>query len=372
MVLLAGPRQCGKTHVAKQLLRSGGTYYNWDFEADKKKLKRTQLQASSKLWVFDEIHKWRNWRNWLKGVYDTYHEQHQILVTGSARLDLYHRRGDSLAGRYYFLRFHPLTVAELDRRPLPIEVAELPEFSKPAGILKDLLAYSGFPEPFLSSSRTEYQRWQNNYQRALIREDLASLEGIRDLDKVETLYERLPDLVGSPLSINALREDVEVAFETVRAWISALERIYVCFRVAPYGPPKVRAVKKEQKLYLWDWARVPQSGARLENLVAVHLLRYCQFAEDVLGENLELRYFRTPAGAEVDFVVLRDRKPWWAIEVKTQFEPPTSALRYFVERSPGVHAFQLHGTGKDDVVRSGAGAVSVRCMPVEKFLAGLV
>lgn len=193
-----------------------------------------------------------------------------------------------------------------------------------------------------------------------------------DLDKVGTLYERLPDLVGSPLSINALREDVEVAFETVRSWIAALERIYVCFRIPPYGPPKVRAVKKEQKLYLWDWARVPQPGARLENLVAVHLLRYCQFAEDVLGENLELRYFRTPAGAEVDFVVLRNGKPWWAIEVKSRLESPSAPLSYFVQRSPGVHAFQLHGTGDDDVVRIGAGTVSVRCMPVEKFLGGLV
>lgn len=373
MVLLAGPRQCGKTYVAKQLLQQiGGTYYNWDLDADRRRIKLTELRASSRLWAFDEIHKWRSWRNWVKGVYDTHHEQHQILVTGSARLDLYHRRGDSLAGRYYLMRFHPLTVAELSKAPLPVAVTQVPEAAKTTGVLNDLLSFSGFPEPFLSATRAEYQRWQNNYQRALIREDLATLEAIRDLDKVETLYERLPDLIGSPLSINALREDVEVAFETVRAWISALERIYVCFRVAPYGPPKIRAVKKEQKLYLWDWARVSEPGARLENLVAVHLLHYCQYAEDVLGENLELRYFRIPAGAEVDFVVLRNKKPWWAIEIKMRSESVSPALSYFVARSPGVRAFQLHGVGDDDLVRSGSGGVSVRCMPVEKFLGGLV
>ncbi|MEN9800675.1 MAG: hypothetical protein RL653_4372, partial [Pseudomonadota bacterium] len=305
-----------------------------------------ELPEASRIWVFDELHKQKQWRSWLKGVFDLHGNEHEILVTGSGRLDLFRRGGDSLQGRYYLHRLHPLTLSEVlgaTGPGSPEEILELggPVASSAVEALEDMLALGGFPEPFLGGSARRAARWRLGYGTRLIREDLRDLEAIRDLDRLELLFDRLPGLVGSPLSINALREDLEVSFDTVKSWISALERLYGAYRLSPVGPPRIRAVRKEQKLYLWDWSRIEGEGPRLENLVVSHLLRLVDWLADVHGEKAELRYFRDVTGREVDAIVLRRGKPWFAVEVKLSAQELDPGLRYLVERYRVPRAFQV-------------------------------
>lgn len=376
MVLLAGPRQCGKTSLAKELIKKlGGSYYSWDDASDRKKLRTLALDESAHLWALDEIHKYRGWRNWLKGLYDKHGDQHPIFVTGSARLDLYHRGGDSLAGRYFLHHLHPLTLAELTG-PRKLDSFEDLDFSSEPShaqeTMEALLKFGGFPEPFFKANETFLRRWQANYLATVIREDIATLEDIKQLDKLEMLFERCPELVGSVLSINNLRNDLETAFDTVKNWVAALERVYGVFRVPPFGGPRLKAVKKEQKLYMWHWPYVESQSARLENCVAVHLLRFVHYAQDVWGEKAELRYFRSTVGHEVDFVILQKNQPRLAVEVKTQPEGIDKGLNYFLERNRQVQAFQLHLHGELDTVRFTSSGQRVRCMSVSRFLSAWV
>lgn len=229
MVFLGGPRQVGKTTLAKQILKNKSGYLNWDVAIDRENILKGELPATDRL-VFDEIHKYRSWRNYLKGLYDSREPGHrQILVTGSARLDLYRFGGDSLQGRYHFLRLHPLSAAELKMKA-PSE-------------LFTLLRLGGFPEPFLSGSDIEAKRWSREYRTRLIQEDIASLERLQDLGNLELLIIRLPELVGSPLSINSLREDLQVSHQTLSKWVGVLERMYAIFRLSPFGSPRIRAEK---------------------------------------------------------------------------------------------------------------------------------
>ena len=348
MVLLSGPRQCGKTTLVKQLTAERkGLYLNWDEPADRRLVQTREFDFDAPMWSFDELHKFRRWRGFLKGLYDTHHDAHRILVTGSARLELYGRGGDSLQGRYYGHRLHPFTASEIARRPITglDDLPELPAAPVARDVLENLLVLGGFPEPFLSGSAKEAGRWRIGYGDRLVQEEIRDLERIRELDRVELLYDRLGAVAGSVLSINSLREDLEVAFETARGWIAVLERLDAIFRVPPFGPARIKTVKKEQKLYFWDWARAESEGARFENLVALHLLRLVHWASDVEGTKLELRYFRTRMGHEVDFVLLRDRKPWIAIEAKLTEGPLDSGLRYLLERVAIPHAFQVHARG---------------------------
>jgi predicted AAA+ superfamily ATPase len=248
-------------------------------------------------------------------------------VSGSAKLDWYRFGGDSLQGRYFLYRLHPLSVTELG-------ISAAHEFEQ-------LLLLGGFPEPFLSGAVDEARRWSKLYRTRLVREEVASLENLSDLGSVELLASRLPELVGAPLSINALREDLQVAHQTVARWLLALERSFAFFRVSPFGAPKLKAVKKEQKHYHFDWSIVPDRGPRFENLVACHVLKWCQYREDSKGESIELRYFRDVTGREVDFVVTLDKKPILAIETKYEDTTVSPALRYFKKRFPSCEALQL-------------------------------
>ena len=326
MVFLAGPRQVGKTTLSLGLLTKGLGYMNWDTDEGRSSILNKEF-AESGLLVFDEVHKFKRWRNYLKGLYDSTLRDHKILVTGSAKLDWYRFGGDSLQGRYFLYHLHPLSVAEL-------------KISTPKDF-EQLMTLGGFPEPFFSGSLDEARRWSKLYRTRLVREELGSLENLQDLGSVELLASRLPDLVGSPLSINSLREDLQVAHQTVARWLMSLERSFAFFRLSPFGAPKLKAVKKEQKHYHFDWSIIPHQGPRFENLVASHLLKWCQYREETKGEEIELRYFRDITGREVDFVVTLNKKPILAVETKYEETTVHPALKYFKSRFPDCEAWQL-------------------------------
>jgi hypothetical protein len=208
--------------------------------------------------------------------------------------------------------------------------------------MESLLRFGGFPEPLKKLSDTFYRRWKRERVSRLIYEDLRDLNTINDLSKLELLVDALPTRVGSVLSIKSLQEDLEVSPNTVSRWIEVLEAIYYCYRILPYGSPKIRAVKKSAKLYLWDWAEIESPGARFENLVAGHLLKYCHFLEDTEGHRMELRFIRDTSLREVDFVVLKDRKPLFAVECKTGESHVSPHLKYFRDRTPIPAFYQVH------------------------------
>jgi hypothetical protein len=334
MVFIGGPRQVGKTTFALEFLGDGAdethaAYLNWDHPAVPPRLRKAELPAGEAMLLFDEIHKYARWRNLIKGIYDTEKSRRRIIVTGSARLDYYRKGGDSLAGRYRYFRLHPFSLRELSRSPTRSDVDAL-------------LKFGGFPEPLFARNEAEHRIWARDRLSRVIREDLRDLEQVREITLVEHLVDLLPSRVGSPLSIKSLREDLQVDHKTVERWLQILENLYVCFRLLPYGSPRIRAVKKERKLYLWDWSGVEESGPRFENLVASQLLKYCHWIEDTEGHVMELRYLRDTDRREVDFVVLRNRKPLFAVECKSGEKAIGSALRYFAERTPIPRFFQVH------------------------------
>ncbi|MDA0767582.1 MAG: AAA family ATPase [Verrucomicrobia bacterium] len=338
MVFLGGPRQVGKTTLALSLLNDAKAthpaYLSWDDLADRKLLLAGALPADQKLLVFDEIHKYRQWRGLIKGIYDKQRGTRKILVTGSARLDHYRKGGDSLQGRYHYHRLHPLSLYEIN--PVPA-----------ASDLDALLAFGGFPEPFLKADQRHWKRWQRERLSRVIQEDLISLEQVKQVSQVELLASVLPSRVGSPLSINNLRQDLEVAFETADRYIRILENLYFCFRIPPHGLPNLRAAKKEQKLYMWDWSLCDDPAARFENLVASQLLKYCHHLEDTEGDQMSLRFLRDSAGREIDFIVTRDGKPLFAVECKTGERDLSRNIPYFATRSDIPVFYQVHAGAKD-------------------------
>lgn len=337
MVFLGGPRQVGKTTLALSLL--GGdekhpAYFSWDSKGARTRLMKEELPPDEKLIVLDEIHKFRPWRNLVKGLYDTNKSSKKFLITGSARLDYYRRGGDSLQGRYHYYRLHPYSLIELNKNPMPSDLEHLMEFG-------------GFPEPLFKSNAKQWKRWQNERITRVIHEDLASLENVKDISMIQLLVDALPDRVGSPLSVNALREDLGVSFEAVEHWITILENLYFCFRILPYGPPKIRAAKKEKKLYLWDWSLCEDKGKRFENLVASQLLKYCHFQEDTSGDKMELRFFRDVYRKEIDFIILKNKKPVFAVECKSGEKNISPAICYLSNRTAIPLYFQVHLGQKD-------------------------
>jgi predicted AAA+ superfamily ATPase len=349
MVFLSGPRQVGKTTVALSLLPDTKNYLNWDVPSHREKILKYELPPKGRI-VFDELHKYRGWRNLLKGLFDDPDWKQEILVTGSAHLDFYRFGGDSLQGRYHFLRLHPLSVAEL-------KISTEKDFQA-------LLALSGFPEPFFSGSQAKAKRWSLEYRSRLIREDLASLERVNDLGKLELLMLRLPALVGSPLSLNSLREDLQVSHPTVAHWVDILERLYSLFRIPPFGSDRLRAVKKEPKHYHLDWSLVAEPSFRFENLVANHLLKWVHFELDTKGRELELRYFRDVDRREVDFVVTESGQPALFVECKWEDAEISPSLRYLKAKYPDVESWQISAMGHKDYLSKD----HIRVSPAVPFL----
>lgn len=352
MVVVAGPRQVGKTTLAKDLLGDGPGYLNWDVAEHRELILRGELPPGDLL-VLDEIHKYRSWRNYLKGLFDS-GQWPGILVTGSARLDLYRRGGDSLQGRYHFLRLLPLSVAELGLGS--------------ADELSGLLELGGFPEPYFSSSQVEARRWSLEYRQRLLEGDVQTLERVQDMGNLELLMLRLPELVGSPLSVNAVREDLRVAHKTVSNWLDILERLYAIVRLPPFGAPRIRAVRKAQKHYQMDWTLVDEPGIRFENMVAIHMLKWVGWEADTQGRELELRYFRDIDGREVDFVVTEKRNPILMVECKWRDRPIDKGFRYLKARFPDCPAWQISATGTKDYLTPHG----IRVCPATVFLSTLV
>ncbi len=351
MVFLGGPRQVGKTTLCLSFLdppsELNSAYMNWDDIHVQKKIRTGEL-SNDPIIVFDEIHKFKNWRNLVKGFYDKKKSIQKYLVTGSARLDYYRRGGDSLLGRYYYLRLHPFTVAEL-------QTHSKNDFAA-------LLKFGGFPEPLFTQSEREWKIWCRQRLYRVVHDDIRDLENLHDLSKIEMLAENLPVRVGSQLSINNLANDLQVNFRTAENWVSILERIYFCYRVLPYGPPKISAVKKEKKLYLWDWSIIEGEGPKFENLVASHLLKWCHYIEDTEGDEMELRFLRDLEKRELDFVVIKNKKPIFAVECKTGEKGVSRHIHYFKDRVPVPMFYQVHLGTKDYTPEP-----RIRVLPFVKF-----
>ena len=356
MVFVGGPRQVGKTTFSLSLLQSAPhdethpAYLNWDNLEHRERLMAGRLPQGEKILLLDEIHKFASWRGLVKGLYDTQKSKLAIVVTGSARLDYYRKGGDSLQGRYHYYRLHPVSLLELDA-------------SGSDESLRQLIQFGGFPEPLFSGNKRTHARWQRERQDRVVHEDLDGLERVKEISLMELLMQHLPRCVGSPLSIRGLSTLLQVAHETAERWVSILERLYYCYRIPPYGSARIRAVRKESKLYLWDWSQAPEGGPRFENLVASHLLKYCHWLEDTEGARMELRFLRDHDKREVDFVVLRDGKPLFAVECKTGDRKVSPSAIYFKERTDIGHFYQVH-VGKSDFIHADSG---VRVLPFGTF-----
>jgi len=354
MVFVGGPRQVGKTFMALNVLggdESHSGYFNWDYADDKRILLQGGLPANQPLIVLDEIHKYKNWRNFIKGLYDKNKSRVSFLITGSARLDYYRKGGDSLQGRYHYHRLHPLSLFEINNTPSLDD-------------LQILLQFGGFPEPFFSQSEQDWRRWQRERLSRVIHEDLVSLEHVKEVSQLELLAILLQEKIASLLSINSLREDLSASHEAVDRWVQILENLYYCFRIKPFAAKKIKALKKDRKLYLWDWSLSSETGKRFENLVASNLLKYCHFHEDTRGEAMELCFLRDSHKREIDFVILQDGKPFFAVECKTGPTKISKNISYFAKRTAIPYFYQVHMGNADYEIAD----LQTRILPFTRFV----
>lgn len=386
MALLGGPRQVGKTTLAQKLLKNRGTsglYYNWDdFEQKKRILKdpyafERDLPPTHRkrpLLVFDEIHKYPRWKNYLKGTYDKFHDHLDFLVTGSGRLNVYKKGADSLFGRYFFYNLLPLTLGEILRRPAG-EAADLfKEFAAPsahfAEATKHLLLFSGFPEPYLKADSSFLNRWEATRKDLVVRQDIRDLTGVREISLLEQLMHLLPDKIGSPLSINSLTTDIGASFKTVKNWIDILERVYYLFSIPPYAKRISRAIKKERKVYFWNWAELKDQGRHFENFIAGHLKKMTTLYNDFGLGHFDLHFCRDRLGHETDFLVTREGQPWILVEAKHQETEPHPALKKFMPALGLKESFQVISTPGIHFKKTLPEGI-IHVISAEIFLAGL-
>lgn len=324
IILITGPRQVGKTTLSKSFAKDF-SYYNYDIKEHLSVFLKNEWDRTHKLVIFDEVHKKRNWKLWLKGLYDAGElKKHHIVVTGSARLDIAKKMGDSLAGRFFSFRLNPLDLKEL----------KWLNHGTPEKNYQNLLKLGGFPEPFFESSEKFYNIWKKTHTDLILRQDLITYETVRDIDSLEVLIEMLSTRVGSNISINSLSEDLSRDEKTIKKWLEILENLFVIFKLPPYSKNIARSLKKSSKYYFYDIPRVKgDESAKLENLVALSLKKEIEFLQDTEGLDLDLRYIRTKDKKEIDFLVLKNAKPFKLIEVKlseTNVSPSFFSLeKYF-------------------------------------------
>jgi predicted AAA+ superfamily ATPase len=307
IILLTGPRQTGKTTLSKKL-KPAYDYFNFDNPDDRLALRKKSWDRSKELVIFDELHKLKNWKSWLKGIYDTEGVPPSILVTGSAKLDTYRKVGDSLAGRFFQFRMHPLDLKEINT------------FLEPENLedeLDKLLFLGGFPEPFLNGTTRFYKRWKKSHLDIILKQDLIELENIQQIIQIETLIQLLKDRVGSPISYSSLARDLQCSDKTVKRWLTILENMYVLFKVPPFHKNIARAIQKTPKFYFYDTGQVMgNAGIKLENTVACALQKEIHFREDCFGETKKLYYLKNKDKKEIDFCITTEGTPSLMVEVK--------------------------------------------------------
>lgn len=353
MVFLMGPRQVGKTTVSLESVADWPKhfYFNWDNPTEKllfiegpnaiaRQAELEETREQLPVLIFDEIHKYGKWKNFLKGFFDVYEKRTKIIVTGSARLNVYKRGGDSLMGRYFYYRIHPFSVAEI-ASPTLIQS----EIREPAPIDPNdwdaLLEHGGFPEPFIQRSRAFSRRLRSIRRDQLFREDIRDSTRIQELGQLELLAELLRQQAAESMDYQSLSKKVGVSIDTIRRWLEVLKSFYYCFSIQPWSKNITRSLIKEPKLYLWDWSWVDEEGHRNENLVASHLLKATHFWTDLGLGDYGLHYLRTKDKIETDFLVTKDKKPWFLVEVKTKAKGLSPALYHFQKETGAPHAFQV-------------------------------
>ena len=363
MAFIAGPRQVGKTTLAQNLLSSKKSeqwYFSWDILEHRKLI----LKRPTDFWLaegipergtipricLDEIHKQPKWKNFLKGLYDGSKKKIEIIVTGSGKLDIYKRGGDSLFGRYSLYHLFPFTVGEMlanDR----LSIISPDEFvnkvinseltSEKEEALSLILKFSGFPEPLFAADEMRFNRWRREHDTLLLREDVRDLTHIRDLGSLESLGALLPDRIGSPLSLNALSEDISVTHVSIRNWIELLRRIFYLFELKPYVGNIARSLRKSPKIYLFEYSGITDRGAQFENCTALHLYKLVTAWTDFGYGSFSLHYVRDREGRETDFLITKSNKPFILIEVKVADQNLDTALLYFKERLKPQYSFQI-------------------------------
>ena len=369
MIFLAGPRQAGKTTFARMVNAefANSVYFNWDLVTNKRLLieKPTFFEEinrkdnSAPLVVLDEIHKYKKWKNYLKGVYDEFSNRYKFLILGSGRLNVFQKGGDSLAGRYFLFTLWPFTLAELGQRRRtfvkfiknPLEI-ENPDKSTDK-IWEQLSRVGGFPEPYLSGKETFYRKWSASYGQQLIREDIRNMTTIKDIDSMEILFSLLPSKIGSPLSMASLSRDIQVSFNSVRDWLEIFESFFLIFRIPSWGRKISRAITKEKKLYLYDYAHISNQPEKFENMVALELWRAMSNWNDLGLGNFGLHYVRNKEKEEVDFLITNNHNPFLLVEAKLSEETVSKSLLKF-QSALSVPAVQLvNKTGVHKIISNG-------------------
>ena len=364
MIFIAGPRQAGKTTLTQILAEdfTNSLYFNWDILEEKRKLienpsfyeEVNRKDNSVPLIIFDELHKYSNWKNYLKSVYDRDKDNYKIIVSGSGRLNMYQKGGDSLAGRYFIFYLWPLTLAELAGNNLSFEqfTSNFIEIhtcaNKTQLIWNNLSQFSGFPDPYLNGTDPFYQIWSNTYKKQLLREDIRDLASLRSFDDVEILFSLLPSKIGNPLSMASLARDIHVSFDSVRSWIEIFENFFMVFRIPPWSQKISRAITKEKKLYLFDYASIESPSAKFENMVALELFRAISNWNDLGLGNFSLHYLRNREKEEVDFLLLNNNNPILLIETKLSDDNAAKSLKKF-QKVLNIPAVQL--VNKSDICK---------------------
>jgi len=329
IVLLTGPRQSGKTTFSAQLVAAD--YLNYDNPEHRIRIRNQEWDRESRLVIFDELHKMDNWKLYLKGIFDVEGIPPSLFVTGSSKLDVFRKVGDSLAGRFFKYRMHPFDLKEVYQ-----------QFNtSPDELLETMLKVGNFPEPFIAGNDSFYRRWKKTHMDIILRQDLIDLSLIQDIPKLEHLIEILKRRVGSTISYSNIARDIEKDPNTVKRWIQLLENLYIIFKVTPYSKNISRSLLKDSKYYFYDVGQVIGDSQKLENIVACALLKDCHFQEDVSGYDSTLHFLRTKDGKEIDFLTVVDDQPRLLIEVKESDTNLSPNFNHFLPLFQTVKAVQL-------------------------------
>lgn len=350
MIFMVGPRQVGKTTLCTGLTEEYG-YFNWDNQDHRRliidgpgsigdEIGLNQLREEPQLVIFDEIHKYSKWKEFLKGFFDVYGARSKIIVTGSSRLDIFKRGGDSLMGRYFLYHLHPLSVREIIGKRFTVDEIQ-PPLPIALQAFDSLYKFGGFPEPYMKANSRFSNRWKRLRQHQLFNEDIRDFTRIQEIHQIELLAELLKNQTGQLVNYTNLANKVRVSVDTVRRWINALKSLYFCFTIQPWTGNVPRSLLKQPKVYIWDWSLIDDMGGKTENFVASHLLKAINWWTDNGFGEYGLYFLRDKDKREVDFLVTRNKKPWFLVEVKTEKKKSVSkSLSYFQKQIGATHAFQ--------------------------------